>query len=307
LAEIIMTTIIVHGGAWDIPEREHAAHLRGCRQAVLAGHDVLAGGDSSLDAVETAVRIMEDDPTFAAGRRAFRNDIGEIELDAMIMNGRDLRFGSVAAVRNIRHPVTLARKVMEDARHCMLSGQGATDFARSIDMEIVPTSDLLTEREIDRWNALRKEDGYDQRSAFAPADPRRPMGTVGAVALDSDGDISAATSTGGTPSKMHGRVGDSPLVGCGTYADNGTAGVSVTGYGESIMKVVLARRVCGNLERGSNVSDAASEAIEYLRSRVNGLGGVIAVDPQGNWTRCSNTPHMASACIDHTGKLTLDI
>ena len=228
-------------------------------------------------------------------------------MDAIIMHGKDLRFGSVAAVRNIRHPITLARHVMQDTNHCMLAGQGAVDFARSIGMEMVPTSDLLTEREIERWNVLQKEKGYDQRSAFDPADPKRPMGTVGAVALDDEGNISAATSTGGTPSKMPGRVGDSPLIGCGTYADNRSAGVSVTGYGESIMKVTLARRVCGNMEKGLGVGPAAEEAISYLRSRVNGLGGVIAIDHDGNWTHYFNTPHMAIACMDSTGKMTLDI
>jgi beta-aspartyl-peptidase (threonine type) len=302
-----MATIIVHGGAWDIPTKEHQAHLRGCDQAVVAGHDVLAGGGTSLDAVETAVRCMEDDPTFDAGRGSFLNAMGEVEMDAMIMHGKELRFGSVAAVRHIRHPVTLARHVMQDTRHCMLTGQGAVDFARSINMELVPTSDLLTEREIERWNAVQKEKGYDQRTVFASVNPKRPMGTVGAVAIDDEGNISAATSTGGTPSKMPGRVGDSPLVGCGTYADNETAGVSVTGYGESIMKVTLARRVCGNIEKGLGITEAAEEAIKYLEGRVSGLGGVIAVDRNGKWTRYYNTPHMAVACIDSASKKTLDI
>jgi L-asparaginase / beta-aspartyl-peptidase len=302
-----MATIVVHGGAWDIPETEHEAHLNGCKMAAAAGNQVLIDGGTSLDAVEKAVRCLEDDPTFDAGRGSFLNAAGEVEMDAIIMHGKDLRFGSVAAVRNIRHPITLARHVLQDTNHCMLVGQAAVDFARSIGMEMVPTSDLLTEREIERWNLLRKEKGYDQRSAFAPADPKRPMGTVGAVAMDDEGNISAATSTGGTPNKMPGRVGDSPLVGCGTYADNQTAGVSVTGYGESIMKVTLARRVCGNIEKGLGITTAAEEAISYLGNRVNGLGGVVVIDRKGNWTHHFNTPHMAIACVDSTGKMTLDI
>jgi L-asparaginase / beta-aspartyl-peptidase len=302
-----MATIVVHGGAWDIPDKEHRAHLRGCDQAVVAGHDVLTEGGSSLEAVEAAVRSLEDDSTFDAGRGSFLNAVGEVEMDAMIMHGKELRFGSVATVRNIRHPVTLARHVMQDTSHCMLAGQGAVDFARSIGMELVPTSDLLTEREIERWDELLKEGGYDQRSVFASPNPKRPMGTVGAVAIDNEGNISAATSTGGTPGKMPGRVGDSPLVGCGAYADNETAGVSVTGYGESIMRVALARRVCCNLERGSRVDQAAGEAIAYLEKRVNGLGGVIAIDRHGEWTHSFNTPHMAVACIDSEGRKTLNI
>ena len=302
-----MATIVVHGGAWDIPETEHEAHLNGCKIAAIAGDRVLTDGGTSLDAVEKAVRYLEDDPTFDAGRGSFLNASGEVEMDAMIMHGKDLRFGSVAAVHNIRHPITLARHIMQDTDHCMLAGQGAVDFARSIGMETVPTSDLLTKREIERWNVLQKEGGYHQRSVFAPANPKRPMGTVGAVAIDDEGNIYAATSTGGTPSKMHGRVGDSPLVGCGTYADNRSAGVSATGYGESIMKVTLARRVCGNLEKGLGIVLAAEEAISFLHSRVNGLGGVIVIDPNGNWTHHFNTPHMAIACVDSTGKTTLDI
>jgi len=302
-----MATIVVHGGAWDIPVAEHEAHINGCERAAIAGNNVLTNGGTSLDAVETAVRWMEDDPTFDAGRGSFLNAAGEVEMDAIIMHGKDLRFGSVGAVRNIRHPVTLAKHIMQDTNHCMLVGQGAVDFARSIGMELIPTSDLLTEREIERWNVLQREKGYDQRSAFAPADPKRPMGTVGAVAVDDEGNISAATSTGGTPNKMPGRVGDSPLVGCGAYADNMTAGVSATGYGESIMKVTLARRVCANLEKGFDIYSASEEAISYLSHRVNGLAGLIAIDQKGNWARHYNTPHMATACIDSTGRKTLDI
>ncbi len=301
-----MAAIIVHGGAWDIPDQEHSAHLRGCDRAAIAGHQVLAAGGSSLDAVETAVRSLEDDPTFDAGRGSFLNAVGEVEMDAMIMQGQDLRFGSVAAVRNIRHPVTLARHVMQDTGYCMLAGEGAIGFARSIGMELVPTSDLLTEREIERWDELKKG-GYDQRSVFAPPDQKRPMGTVGAVAMDEEGNIAAATSTGGTPGKIPGRVGDSPLVGCGTYADNETAGVSVTGYGESIMKVTLGPEGMQQPGKGARYEPGGREAIDYLEKRVSGLGGLIAIDRHGEWTYSFNTPHMAVACIDSEGKKTLSI
>ncbi len=292
-------SIIVHGGAWDIPKETHDAHKRGCSAAAERGYEVLTGGGSALDAVETAVRLMEEDTTFDAGIGSFLNRDGEVELDAMIMEGGSLRFGAVAAVQNVPHPISLARQVMERTEHCMLVGDGAKRFAESIGMELVPTETLLVGRERQRLEEIRKDKGFHARQVFAEKGEKK--GTVGAIALDRNGNIAAATSTGGTPNKLAGRVGDSPLVGCGTYADNRSAGVSASGYGESLMKTVIARRVCERVEAGMSVDGAASEAIRYLGERVQGLGGVIALDKEGNPAFEHNTPHMAVSIIDKRG------
>ncbi|MDD1756319.1 MAG: isoaspartyl peptidase/L-asparaginase [Methanomassiliicoccales archaeon] len=295
--------IIVHGGAWDIPPDMREAHLQGCSRAVEEGYALLSQGRSALDAVEAAVRLMEDDPTFDAGRGSFLNSDGEVELDAIIMEGDELRTGAVAAVQHILHPISLARAVMDRTQHCLLVGDGALRFARSIEMDTVEVPELLTCRELERWKAIRAEKAFEQRDVFEDAVTRyKRKGTVGAVALDSKGTIAAATSTGGTPNKLAGRVGDSPLIGCGNYADSRIAGVSVTGWGESIMKVVLAKRVCDNMERGMRPYEAGAEAIAYLKARVDGLAGVIVLARDGDMAHAFNTPHMAMACIDGQGR-----
>jgi beta-aspartyl-peptidase (threonine type) len=295
-------SIIVHGGAWDIPPDMQEAHRQGCSSAVEEGYALLRQGKSALDAVEAAVRILEDDPAFDAGRGSFLNSDGEVELDAIIMEGDELRTGAVAAVQHILHPISLARAVMERTQHCLLVGEGALRFARSIDMDTVEVPELLTCRELERWKALRAEKTFEQRDVFEDAVSRyKRKGTVGAVAIDSHGTIAAATSTGGTPNKLAGRVGDSPLVGCGNYADSRIAGVSVTGWGESIMKVVLAKRVCDNVQRGLAPMEAGKEAIGYLKARVDGLAGVIVLTRAGEVAHAFNTPFMAVASIDGDG------
>ncbi|MGD0056628.1 MAG: isoaspartyl peptidase/L-asparaginase [Methanomassiliicoccales archaeon] len=297
--------IIVHGGAWDIPENAHEAHKSGCLRAADIGYHALAYGESALDAVEGAVRSMEEDPTFDAGRGSFLNSEAEVEMDAMIMEGRNLNFGSVAAVQSIRHPITLARKVMDLSPHCMIVGEGALKFARQVGMETVTTADLLTERELERWKSIKAKRKYEHRRIFeGEPKPLEKRGTVGAVALDTNGLIAAATSTGGTPNKLPGRVGDSPIVGCGTYADNRSAGVCATGLGESLMKIVPARRVCEDIEKGMNPMNAASETINHLGERVDGLGGVIVLDRNGKIGYSFNTPYMACAFINEEGRTT---
>jgi beta-aspartyl-peptidase (threonine type) len=300
---MVKPCLILHGGAWDIPEAEHEAHMVGVGRAVEIGYASLVDGGSALDAVEAAVRSMESDPTFDAGKGAFLNADGEVELDAMIMEGDELRFGAVAAVQHILHPVTLARKVMESTKHCMLVGEGALRFARAMDMDTVSVEELLTDREMMRLMEIRRRKEFDEREVFENAlDRYERKGTVGAVALDERGCIAAATSTGGTPNKMAGRVGDSPLIGCGTYADSRSSGASATGFGESIMKVVLAKRVCDGVGRGLVVQEAADEGISYLQARVDGLGGVIVLDGQGRMAFGHNTPRMAVAYIDQAGE-----
>jgi L-asparaginase / beta-aspartyl-peptidase len=296
--------IIVHGGAWDIPEDLWDAHRNGCSNAALEGFSALQKGASAVAAVELAVRVMEDDPTFDAGRGSFLNADGEVEMDATIMDGDDLSFGAVAAVQHILHPITLARQIMERTQHCMLVGEGALRFARSIGMPIVTQESLLTEREMKRWLEIKKKQSFQHKELFDPAKDRySPRGTVGAVAIDSKGKISAATSTGGTPNKIAGRVGDSSIVGCGNYADSRSAGVSATGWGEPLMKAVMARRVCEYVEKGRTVKEAGDEAILYLVERVKGYGGVIILDKAGNMSFSHNTPRMAIAGIDKTGEI----
>jgi beta-aspartyl-peptidase (threonine type) len=302
------SAIIVHGGAWDIPPDQQDAHCKGCEAAAKEGYDILSNGGSSLDAVEAAIRSMESDSTFDAGRGAFLNADGEVELDAIIMEGDQLKVGAVAALQHILHPVSVARAVMERTQHAMLVGEGALRFARAIGMETVEVPELLTCRELERWKALRAQRAFEVREVFEDAVDRYDRkGTVGAVALDEKGTIAAATSTGGTPNKMAGRVGDSPLVGCGNYADSQSAGVSCTGWGESIMKVALARRVCEGVENGLSPRDAASRAINYLKTRVDGLAGVIVLDKEGEFAHAFNTPFMAVASVDAKGKIRVTI
>ncbi|MEM0449530.1 MAG: isoaspartyl peptidase/L-asparaginase [Methanomassiliicoccales archaeon] len=300
--------IIVHGGAWDIPLEAHENHKNGCKQAAAAGYRKMLNGGSAIDAVENAVRHMEEDPTFDAGRGSFLNKDGEIELDAIIMEGDDLGLGAVAAVQHILHPVSLARAVMDNTPHCMLVGEGALRFARSIGMEEIEVPELLTCRELERWRSIQASKTFDQKSFFRKADgDYKQKGTVGAVAIDSEGLIAAATSTGGTPNKMAGRVGDSPLVGCGNYADSNIGGVSATGWGESIMKTVLARKVCDFLERGKTEWSAVKDSILYLEKRVNGFGGVILISKEGKMAYSFNTPHMAIGWVDASGHLGAEV
>ena len=307
---------MVHGGAWAIPDDVVEAHLRGCSRAALDGADVLKRGGGALDAVEAAVRAMEEDPTYDSGRGAFLNREGAIELDACIMDGATLRAGSVAAARNLLHPVSLARLVMERTDHVMLVGEGANLFAAEVGMETVPEEELLVGRELERWRALRRDPKFRARVIFEPprpldadAGPARPDGatetpppqppprgdTVGAVALDRDGHVAAATSTGGTPKKRMGRVGDSPIIGSGAYADDAWGAVSATGWGEPIMRSCLALRVLWGCERGETMADAAGASLEVMLRRFDGRGGAICVSPRGEVAAPFTTPRMAHA------------
>ncbi len=296
---------MVHGGAWAIPDGMVDAHLAGCAAAAEEGGRVLSGGGSALDAVEAAIRVMEEDPTFDAGRGSFLNREGAVEMDAIIMDGARPRAGSVAAVRNILHPVTLARLVMERTDHVLLVGEGANLFAAEVGIEATPEEDLLVGRELERWQKLRKDPRFRARVIFEPpASPPSwdvPGDTVGAVALDDRGDVAAGTSTGGTPKKRMGRVGDSPLVGAGAYADNATGAVSATGWGEPIILSCLSRRVLEFIERGMGPSRASGAALDEMLARHEGRGGVILLTPDGSMTAAFNTPRMAYALWSSEG------
>ncbi len=285
--------LIVHGGAWNIPENLHQAHIEGCRRAVEEVYPGLRDGLPALDAVEQAVHILEDDPTFDAGRGAFLNAAGEIELDAIICDGRTLDFGAVAAVQNMLHPVSAARLVMEKSEHCLLVGHGAQEFLRQHQFPEVAVEELLTDRELEYYKKIRSDPGFTTRKPFEP----HPKGTVGAVAMDSHGNLAAATSTGGTPRKLPGRVGDSPIIGAGAYADGNLGAASATGFGESIMKILLSRTVCDAFNENTAMQ-AAREGIRLLAERVNGLGGIIGIKRDGEYGYHHNTERMAMAFYD---------
>jgi L-asparaginase / beta-aspartyl-peptidase len=289
--------LIVHGGAWDIPEAQEAEHLSAVRRAVDGVFPLLERGLGALDAVERAVSLLEDDPALNAGRGAVLNLYGEIELDAFIMDGRSLRTGAVGAVSNILHPVTLARAVMERTSHCLLVGQGAVEFARSIGMPESAPGDLLTERELSYYRQhVRDNPAFNVRRVFT----KTPADTVGAVAMDEMGNLAAATSTGGTPGKMRGRVGDSPIVGAGGYADCERGAVSATGQGEDIMRVLLSKTAC-DLMGGAPAQAAAEKALAELTRRVQGLAGIIVIDHNGGYGWAHSTPKMAVAFAEEDG------
>ena len=289
-----MISLVVHGGAWDIPDDLAEPHKKGVANALRAGWEILKGGGSAVDAVERAVVLMEDDVTFNAGKGSFLNASGEVELDASIMDGRTFRAGAVAAVQNIRNPIRLARKIMEESEHVLLVGMGATRFARENGIKTCDPDFLITARELERWRKLQVDAKYTTKDSFRRKN--LPSDTVGAVAMDGEGNIVAGTSTGGTPNKYPGRVGDSPLIGCGTYADNAVGGVSTTGWGEAIIKTVMAKTVIDLMElNGKDPAEAVEEGLRILQRKAAGFGGIIALNHTGKIAVTYNTPRMARA------------
>ncbi|MFQ5400391.1 MAG: isoaspartyl peptidase/L-asparaginase family protein [Anaerolineae bacterium] len=279
--------IIIHGGAgaWELGSDRIQEAISACRAAAVAGQQLLVAASSALDAVETAVRLLEDNPALDAGRGSYPNARGEVEMDAFIMDGRTLDLGAVAAVQRIRHPISLARRVLTDTAHNLLVGAGAEAFADSISFPRCTAEELLA----DNVFGPALQTGQPSEESGAIGD------TVGAVAIDLNGNVAAATSTGGTRDKMPGRVGDSPLVGSGGYADNWTAAVSATGHGEALMKVVISKRVCDFVGSGSSAQAACEAAVRLLEDRVKGVGGMIAVDARGQVGFAFNTAAMPHA------------
>jgi len=273
--------ILVHGGAARMSDELFDARREGCRRAAQAGWEVLKQGGSALDAVEAAVRTMEEDPLFNAGRGSALTREGAIEMDAAIMDGRTLAAGAVGAVCNVLHPVSLARLVMEKTPHVMMAGEGALRLARLFGLEECALEELLTERQQKIW----------RNSSSFPYEGD----TVGAVAIDRESNVAAATSTGGIMSKLPGRIGDTPLIGCGTYADNHTGAASATGWGETIIRVVMAKTACDLLGRGLKPEEAAREAVRILEEKVGGRGGIILVDREGRIGWAYNTECMPVA------------
>jgi beta-aspartyl-peptidase (threonine type) len=302
LADGRPTALVIHGGAGTISretlsaERE-AEIRRDLGRALEAGHAVLRGGGSALDAVSAAVVVLEDSPHFNAGRGAVFNAEGVNELDAAIMDGAGQRAGSVAAVHRVKNPVRLARAVMERSAHVMLIGDGAETFGRSVGVEFVDPGYFRTEY---RWQQL--EDAR-AREATRSALPRHyAFGTVGAVALDAEGRIAAATSTGGMTNKRWGRVGDAPIIGAGTWADR-NCGVSATGWGEFFIRLNVAHDICARLAyRGDSLEDAAREVVMRRVPELGGDGGIIALDANGNVVLEFNTEGMYRGRVGTDGR-----
>jgi len=284
--------LLVHGGAWAIPDEMVEAHLNGVRNAAATGWKILNRGGSALDAVEEAVVVMEDDETFDAGRGGFLNRDGRVQLDALIMDGATLAAGGVGCVEHLRHPVRVARKILSESPHVYFVAEGAERFAVEHGIPLCRNEDLVIPREVDRLREYQAHEEAHRADLFAPTISHD---TVGAVALDRDGNIAAATSTGGTLNKAPGRLGDSSLIGCGCFADNKTAAASTTGWGEPIMKLVLAKWAADRVASGNLPEWVAAEAINYLKARVNGHGGIILLDARGRFGIAHNTPRMAWA------------
>ena len=296
----------IHGGAGTIdrskmtPERERD-YRAVLERAVLAGYEILKNGGASLDAVEAAIRILEDDPLFNAGKGAVFTSAGTNELDASIMNGKTLAAGAVAGVKRVKSPIHLARTVMEKSPHVMIAGEGAEAFAREMGIELVDPKYFFTE---ERWQSLQKMKAEKKE---APVSDKDRHGTVGAVALDAAGNLAAGTSTGGMTNKRVGRIGDAPVIGAGTYADNRTCAVSATGDGEYFIRVGVARDVSSAMEyQNVSVADAAQRAIDKV-GKLGGTGGVIAIDKEGNIAMPFNTSGMYRAHIAPDGKAVVEI
>lgn len=289
--------IVIHGGAGTIlkenmtPEKEKA-YMDAMHKALDIGEDVLKNGGSSMDAVEQAIKFMEDSPLFNAGKGAVFTHNGTNEMDASFMFGKDQNAGAVGGVSNIKHPISAARAVLEKSEHVMMAGKGAEEFAAQQGLEIVDPSYFYTER---RWNSLQRilSSESEKTELSESDDVDKKHGTVGCVALDKDGNIAAGTSTGGMTNKKFNRIGDSPIIGAGTYADNATCGVSSTGHGEYFIRYTVARDIAAMMEYGDKtLQEAGTYIINQKLVEKGGTGGVVALDKNGNIAMPFNTPGM---------------
>lgn len=284
--------IVIHGGAGKInPDDFTAEKEKACREtlsrALETGGNILEKGGSSLDAVEAAIRILEDSPLFNAGKGAVFNADGKNEMDAAIMDGKNLKAGAVANVTTIKNPISAARKVIENSPHVMLIKEGAEKFAAEQNLEIVDPSYFFTQ---ERWDALQKA---RQRELEQKPDETKKSGTVGAVALDRSGNLAAGTSTGGMTNKKYGRVGDSPIIGAGTYANNATCGVSATGHGEYFITNVVAYDISARMQYlGESLDSAANYVVNSKLKSQNASGGLVAMDKNGNISMPFNSAGM---------------
>lgn len=311
--------IVMHGGAGtllpeNMTDEQERAYRDALRTALETGHDVLSEGGRSLDAVVAALQTMEDSPLFNAGKGAVFTSENSVELDASIMEGATRNAGAITGVRHVKNPITLARLVMEASPHVMMAGEGAEAFARERgNITFVPNEYFYTERRRRQAEEARDRDAREERGDTGRLeDERTPddekLGTVGAVALDRDGTLAAGTTTGGTTNKRFGRVGDSPIIGAGTYADNATCGVSATGHGEYFIRAAVAHDIAARMKHGGrSLQDAAETVIMDELPAMGGTGGVVALDRAGNIAMPFNTPGMYRGYVDTEGRLVVRI
>lgn len=315
--------MVIHGGAGVIkrgslsPEREKQYRAK-MEEALLAGYKALQDGKTSVDAVEIAIRILEDSPLFNAGKGAVFTHDGKNSLDTSIMNGKTLAAGAAAGLEHVKNPITLARAIMEKSPHVMLYGAGAEEFAKEQKLDIVDSKYFFTQERYDQLQKILKEESEKEKkgksekvsSADIPFSelPENKFGTVGAVALDKNGDLAAGTSTGGMTNKRWGRIGDSPIIGAGTYADNRTCAVSATGWGEFFIRLGVARDISALMEyRALPIQNAADEVIQRKLAQLGGDGGVIAMDKFGNIGISFNSEGMYRGYINSEGKPVVEI
>jgi beta-aspartyl-peptidase (threonine type) len=315
-------SLVIHGGAGTILKKsmspgQEKAYQQALNDALKTGYKILNGGGSALDAVEATVKVLEDNPLFNAGKGAVFTNEGKNELDASIMNGKTLAAGSVASVTTVKNPISAARAVMEKSQHVMMVGAGAEKFAKQQGLEIVDPSYFYTD---DRWQGLLKVRAQDPDSVALdhgnkstsllkqPGNNDYKYGTVGAVAVDMQGNLAAATSTGGMTNKKFGRIGDAPIIGAGTYADNATCAVSCTGWGEFFIRLVVAKTISDLMEyKGYTLQQATDELIYKKVIKLGGDGGLIAVDKAGNIAMPFNTEGMYRGYIKQDGKAVIGI
>ncbi len=310
--------IVIHGGAGTILKENmtsemEAAYKSKLEEAIRVGYDILKNGGSSLDAVQKTINVMEDSPLFNAGKGAVFTNAKTNEMDASIMDGKTLKAGASAGTTNVRNPINLARTIMDSSKHVMLSGTGAETFAKEQGLEIVDPNYFYTER---RFKALQKAiedekvelDHNDKQAFYDPFVKDSKYGTVGCVALDKNGNLAAGTSTGGMTNKRWGRVGDAPIIGAGTYANNATCAVSGTGWGEFFIRATVAHDISALMEyKGLTLEEAAKEVIQKKLTELGGDGGIVAVDKNGNMVAEFNTPGMYRAFLNDKGELTIGI
>lgn len=298
-------SLMIHGGAGAMDhiksDKDAVRYLESMRIILEHGRYVLSVGGSAMEAVEICAVMLEDDPLFNAGCGSVLNEDGKVEMDAAIMDGKDLSAGAVAGISNIANPVMLARLVLAKSEHVMLISEGAIRFAEHCGMERTPDNYFLTRQRIEQFELARRRG--QQTLDHDDAMQEQKFGTIGAVARDKQGNLAAATSTGGIVNKKWGRVGDSPIIGAGVYADNTTCAVSATGYGEDFMRTVLAKRVSDLIDlKNVDAQLAVKQTIDYLQSKVNGRGGIIIIDSEGRCASGFTTKHMIHGWIEKGGE-----